>query len=172
MFYDFDQSRGGFILRKNQLLFMPEMKALYDAFGWDALQYLHYFSSPISPYFYSPVSLRDSQCRDAIAKQSWEQGRTLPAHLYENPVYRLAEKKFLEHDVQIEADQEATLFTLRNETLKHIKSLSIKQTAERKEIIELLGALETVSKQHRENKKALTDRILADDGVAISAFDV
>jgi hypothetical protein len=172
MFYDFDESRGGFIIAKRELLFEPEFKALYDAYGWNAIQYMLYFLTPISPYFAMPEPQRDIQARRSVSIMPWQMDRPIPDRLYEDPLFKLAEQRWPEFESWLEADQENTLYKLRVDALAYVKTLHLNNPAERKEIMETMSSLDSLAKQHRDNKKALADRLAADDGVAVTLHDI
>ena len=73
----------------------------------------------------------------------------------------------------MEAEQEIVLHNLRRNAIQYIRMLDIENPNARKEVVELLDTLDTLTKQHRETKKALNEKLAAgDDGVAVTMFDV
>lgn len=173
MFYDFDAGSGGFVLAKRELLFIPEVKALHDGYGMDAIQYMLYFIAPLSPYVgMRDEHQRDKQVREAVMKEQWEPGRGVPEKLFEKPGFKLAAKAFLAVAPDIEAKQESVLSHIRTKAIEHMESLDISKATERKELMEILSTLGTLATQHRESKKALAAKIRSDNDIAVTAYDI
>ncbi|HEY0109996.1 MAG TPA: hypothetical protein VGB67_10240 [Fibrella sp.] len=147
MFYYFSESEDRIIVKRAELTFVPIFEQLRSEFGWNALQYMFYFSAASSPF----VQKKDKEVRhrnvmDAIRKNPWDNtNKLLPKAFYDEPVFIQAETEFKEHhEDQDELEEINIISESRRMVMKQIREVSSRREME---IIDFVGAINACVKQ-------------------------
>ncbi len=130
LFYHFDERQNKIIVKRAELTFVPQFEELRKLWGWNALQYLFYFSAITSPFeSKKDLDVRDRNVADAIRKFPWDNtGRSLPKRFYQELVYVNAEKEFKEnHEDQEELEENKVIADSRKMVMEQIKTVSARR---------------------------------------------
>lgn len=173
MFYYYDDTTSELIVKKAELLFVPEFSELQQAFGFNALQYLFLFSAVGSPYFQSrpDEETRHVGVVDAIRQKPWDnRNKMLPKRFYEDDIFKKAVIKLSEFDDNSELEEFTIIKESRRNLLQQIKAVSKQRETD---IFEFNGAVRAVIKakvmahKSQNDKKVIVDQLMEEITLAL-----
>lgn len=179
MYYYYDPQLKKLIVKKTELVKVPEFARLFDAYGLNALQYMIFFLGAGGPFFrtYDDTEQRHNKVLEAIKHAAWDEGgKRLPARLYEDPVFKMAGGVFTaDHDDQIELQREAVMHKIQRRMVKELNELLEKpklDEADNLKIDALTDRLAKQAKYYEQVKVLAKDRIATDDEPVIIFGDI